>query len=75
MLSKSRGPELDTQKCVAQVGGSKYDLILIAAARSREIRDQQRSDGDQVPNHTPVTALLEIQKGQVGREYLLKIRK
>ena len=75
MHSKSRGPDIDNQICVTQVGGSKYDLILIAAARARELYAQHRVSGDSNINYAPVTALMDVQAGRVGREYLLKIRK
>jgi DNA-directed RNA polymerase omega subunit len=41
----SRGPNIDTEKCVENVGGNRFDLVLIAAERSREIKRQnQESD-------------------------------
>ena len=74
-ISLSRGTQIDTHKCVEMVG-NKFDLVLIAAARSREIKRQHRENPfarfDQV--HTNVTALLEIQEGKIGREYLKKVR-
>jgi DNA-directed RNA polymerase subunit K/omega len=74
-ITKSRGPDLDTNKCVKMVGGSKFDLILIAAARARELAQIHRAGDDVASLHAPVTALLDVQKGLVGREYLLKVRK
>ena len=74
MFSKSRGPDLDTQACVNQVGGSKYDLVLVAAARARELAQTHRANFESTSVHAPVSALLDIQRGLVGREYLRKIR-
>ena len=74
-ITLSRGSQIDTEKCVQNVE-NKFDLVLIAAARSREIKRQHREN----PNasfgqiHTNVTALLEIQEGKVGREYLKRVR-
>jgi DNA-directed RNA polymerase subunit omega len=52
--------------------GSKYDLILIAARRARELRHGHAplvaADGD----NEVVIALREIEQGLVGRDYLLK---
>ena len=51
--------------------GSKYDLVLIAARRARELSKGWRP---QVAsrNSITVTALREIEQGLVGRDYLLK---
>ena len=70
----SRGSEVDTQKCVENVGDNKYDLILIASARAREIR-RQHKDSDKFEHiHSTVTALLDVQEGRVGKEYLKRIK-
>jgi DNA-directed RNA polymerase omega subunit len=74
-ISLSRGSQIDTTKCVENVE-NKFDLVLIAAARAREIKRQHREN----PNasfgqiHTGVTALLEIQEGKIGREYLKRVK-
>jgi DNA-directed RNA polymerase subunit K/omega len=70
----SRGPMIDTEQCVANVGANRFDLVLIAAARSREISRKHKADelGTQV--NAPVSALLDVQNGLVGREYLKKVR-
>lgn len=65
----SRGPLIDTQACVASVGGNKYDLVLIAAARAKEIKTRNKTSSG-----SAVDALLEIQNDFVGREYLNKVR-
>lgn len=61
-----------TSELAARQVGSKYDLILIAARRTRELRHGHAPyvphDGD---NET-VIALREIEQGHVGRDYLLK---
>ena len=69
----SRGPQIDTNKCVEMVG-NRYDLVLIAAIRARELARQHRHS--QAPHYIypGVTALLEIQEGEVGAEYLKRIR-
>jgi DNA-directed RNA polymerase omega subunit len=72
----SRGPEVDVQACVKQAG-SRYNLVLVAAVRAREIKRQHREN----PNasysqvHTNVTALQEIESGAIDpAKYLLKVR-
>jgi DNA-directed RNA polymerase omega subunit len=68
----SRGTEIDTEKCVANVGG-RFELVLIAAARSREIARKHRHDGETTQVNSSVSALLDIQNKIIGREYLKKI--
>lgn len=53
--------------------GNKFDMVLIAAARARELRrgDARRVNTDNGPI---VTALQEIEAGLVGRDYLKKVR-
>jgi DNA-directed RNA polymerase omega subunit len=67
----SRGPNVDTDKCVTNVGG-RFDLVLIATARAREIARQTRENPVYV--NANISALLEIQEGKIGREYLKKVR-
>jgi DNA-directed RNA polymerase omega subunit len=71
-LSLSRGPGIDTEKCVTNVGG-RFDLVLIAAARAREIARKHRHDGDTSQVNACVSALLDIQNKMIGREYLDKV--
>jgi len=62
---------LSNEAAVTAVG-NRYDLILIAARRARELGrgDQPRLNG---PKHCHViTAIKEIEHGLVGREYLYK---
>jgi DNA-directed RNA polymerase omega subunit len=70
----SRGSQVDTEQCVANVGTSKYDLILIATIRAREIRRQNKDSEKFEHIHPIVTALLEIQDGKIDKEYLKRIK-
>jgi DNA-directed RNA polymerase omega subunit len=52
--------------------GNRYDLVLVAARRVRELH---RGDAIRIEEnrHGPVvTTLLEIEQGKVGLDYLLK---
>lgn len=76
-LTLSRGPGIDTEQCVANAGYNRFDLVLIAAVRARELKRQHRDN----PNahfeqvHTNITALQEIQEGKIdAKEYLRKVR-
>ena len=71
--SLSRGPEIDTEKCVENVGGNRFDLVLIASARARELSRRHKAAELETQMNAPVGALLDVQSGVVGREYLKKI--
>jgi len=71
-LINSRGSNINTQACVEKVG-NRFDLILVAAVRSREISRKYKFDENGASVNAPVTALLEIQDGKVGAEYLRKV--
>lgn len=64
---------LTSQGAVISIGSfaSRYELVLIAARRMREL---MRGDAPLVPTrHGPsVTALMEIEAGKVTRDYLYK---
>ena len=71
--SLSRGPEIDTEKCVENIGGNRFDLVLIASARARELSRRHKAAELQTQMNAPVAALLDVQSGAVGREYLKKV--
>lgn len=60
-----------TSQAAVEAVGNRYDLVLIGARRVRELRHGHRSATVSGYNPT-VTALLEIESGQVGRDYLQK---
>ena len=70
----SRGPQVDTEACVANAGGNRFDLVLIAAVRAREISRKHRAAELGTQINAPVGALLDIQNGLVGVEYLKKVQ-
>ena len=61
---------LSNEACVAAIG-NRYDLVLIAARRARELG---RGDAKRVDSKHGITltALKEIEQGKVGRDYLYK---
>jgi DNA-directed RNA polymerase omega subunit len=69
----SRGPSIDTEQCVKNVGGNRFDLVLIASVRCRELARKHKSDELTTQLNAPVGALLDIQQGRVGNEYLKKV--
>jgi len=60
---------LTSQNAALKIG-NRYDMVLIAARRIRELH---RGDAPKVDyaNDPSVLALLEIEQGHVGRDYLL----
>jgi DNA-directed RNA polymerase omega subunit len=55
-----------------QMVGNRFDLVLIASARIKELR-KGHLPKVKTNNGPGVTALMEIEKGFVGREYLRKV--
>ena len=69
----SRGPIIDTERCVKQAGGGRYDLVLVAAQRLRELKRVHRENTTRYV--TCVDSLLEVQNGQVDlTDYLAKVK-
>jgi DNA-directed RNA polymerase subunit K/omega len=74
-LDLSRGTTIDMEKCVEAVGGNRFNLVLIASERSREIRRQHRESIKREHIYSIVTALDDIQLGTVDpKTYLAKVK-
>jgi len=70
----SRTTEINNDLCVTNVGENRFDLVLIAAVRAREISRQTKNQMIQGPyKNTCVSALLDIQEGRVTRDHLKRI--
>ena len=65
----SRGPDLNMDECVENSGGNRFDLVLMASARAREIRRQHASSDKFEHTHPVVTALKDFQDKKIGAEY------
>lgn len=72
-LGLSRGPDIDTDKCVDNIGGNRFNLVIIAAARAREIKRQHTDSNKREHVHSILTALTDIQCGKIGPEYIKRI--
>ena len=57
----------------AQMIGSKFDLILIATVRARELAKGHKPKVKTNSKHS-VTALMEIEQGLIGRDYLKRVK-
>ena len=72
--SVSRGTLIDNEQCVENVGGNRFNLVLIAAERSREIKRQNKDSDKREHVYSAITALTEIQEGKIGEDYLRKLK-
>ena len=69
----SRGTTIDTEKCVENIG-NRFQLIIIASMRAREIAQGNRHSMRHEHWHTPVTALLEVQRGELVLGDIRRVR-
>ena len=69
-----RTSTLDMQECIKNSGGNRYSLIVMAAARAREIRKENASSDKFEHLHPAVTALREFQDGKLDSTYMKKIK-
>jgi len=68
---ESRSSQIDTERCVTHAGG-RYDLVIAAAQRLREMKRRARETNAHV---TPIDVLLEAQAGQLNMlDYLAKVK-
>jgi DNA-directed RNA polymerase subunit K/omega len=72
--SVSRVGQLDNDKIVEMSGGNRFNLVIMAAARSREIRRQNKDSQKFEHLHSNVSALLDFQSGELGADYMKKIK-
>jgi DNA-directed RNA polymerase omega subunit len=73
MAFVSRGIKIDTEKCVENIG-NRFNLIIIASARARELSQLNRHSTRHEHLHTPVTALLEVQNGELTLGDIRKVK-
>lgn len=68
---ESRSSEIDLERCVDHAGG-RYDLVVAAAQRLREMKRRARETNTHV---TAIDALKEVQAGTFSMtDYLIKVR-
>ena len=66
----SRHLQLDMEKCVRNTDNLRYDMVLVAAERLRDLKKQHRHGKHQ----STIDALLDIQEGKIDLvEYLTKM--
>ena len=72
--SLSRSSEVDTDKCVEMSGGNRFNLVIMAAARAREIKRHNKDSDKHEHLHSNITALLEFQEGKISSEYIKRVK-
>ena len=72
-VTLSRGTEIDTDLCVKNAGENRYMLVIMAAARAREIARQHRASENPAHIYPVVKALLEFQTGEISIDAATKI--
>jgi DNA-directed RNA polymerase subunit K/omega len=73
-LKQSRGAEIDTDLCVKNCNGNRYQLVIMASARAREIARQHRESENPAHIYPVVKALLEFQTGEITLDSARKIK-
>ena len=73
------GTEIEVDRALVNVGGNRFEMILIAATRAREIESTRRiaQNADSTVkyrNRTVSAALQELEEGKIGRDYLDRLR-
>jgi DNA-directed RNA polymerase subunit omega len=63
---------VSSQKAAHMIG-NKFDLVLIASVRVRELTRGHKPKL-KTNNHHAVTALMEIEQGLIGRDYLKRVK-
>jgi DNA-directed RNA polymerase subunit K/omega len=72
MIKETRASEVDIEKCIEKTGYGRFDLIVAASQRTRELKIRARESGKHI---SAVDALLEAQNGQLDViEYMAKVR-
>ena len=70
----NRSSQIDTDRCVVNAGGNRFELVLMASARAREIRRQHASSQRFEHIHPIVTALQEFENATLDRDYIKKVK-
>jgi DNA-directed RNA polymerase subunit K/omega len=73
-LKQSRTLQLDLEKCVENSGGNRYFMIVMAAARSREIASAHKKSEATHHIYPVMDSLFEFQNGVMGPEAIRKVR-
>jgi DNA-directed RNA polymerase omega subunit len=56
------------------MGGNRYNLVIVAAARARQMSETNKNSNLFAHLHTPVSALLEVQEGKLKLDGIRLVR-
>jgi len=72
MKKETRASQVDVERCIEKTGYGRFDLVVAAAQRTRELKIRARENNGFI---TAVDALLEAQAGNLNMlDYLAKVR-
>ena len=72
IIKETRSSQVDVEKCVRNAASNRFDLIIAASQRLRELKVRAKEKNTTA---TAVDPLLEIQAGNLNiQEYLLKVK-
>jgi len=70
----SRGPNVDIEQCVANAGDNRFNLVIMAAARARELAIRHKNSGSAEMIYPGINALLEFQEGKLNSDFIKRIK-
>lgn len=70
----SRGPDLDQERYIENAGGNRFQLVIMAAIRARELVKQHQNSGSKEHINATVSALFDFQNGKIGPEYIKRVK-
>lgn len=62
----SRTPLIDMDACVENFGGNRFDLVIYASAKARELARKNKESAEYL--NAPVSVLLELQEKKNERD-------
>ena len=65
---------MDIEKCTENAGGNRFEMVVMAAIRAREISKAHRSAGRTDHINSTMNALFDFQDGKIDREYLKRVK-
>lgn len=72
MIKETRALQVDVEKCIDKTGYGRFDLIVAASQRTRELKIRAKANNGFV---SAVDALLEAQAGQLNViDYMAKVK-
>jgi DNA-directed RNA polymerase subunit K/omega len=72
MKKETRSSQVDVEKCISKTGFGRFDLVVAASQRTRELKIRAHANNGFV---SAVDALLEAQSGNLNVvDYLAKVK-